>query len=190
MIGLVPITLSSELRSMLRRHFRLVINKPLHHDMLLRMLASSGTQVPATKSTDSTAERFDLCILIVEDNAVNQRLIQQVVTNLGCTWISVANGRAAVEELRRTAPDVVLMDLHMPELDGLAATMKIRAGESGDARRDVWIIALTADAREEQRMHTLAAGANDYLTKPVRLPELTAALRRFMQERRSGRREN
>ncbi len=186
MIGLVPITLTGELRNMLRRHFRLVVNKPLHHDMLLRMLTAPGSKPTPTAMVESNAERFDLCILIVEDNPVNQRLIQQLVDKLGCTWISVANGRAAVEELRRTAPDVVLMDLHMPELDGLGATMKIRAGESGEAIRDVWIVALTADAREEQRAHTLAAGVNDYITKPVQLPELTAVLRRFVQTRRSG----
>jgi CheY-like chemotaxis protein len=77
------------------------------------------------------------------------------------------------------------MDLHMPELDGLMATMKIRAGEAGEAARNIWIIALTADAREDQRERTLAAGVNDYLTKPVRVPELTAALDRFIRERKS-----
>lgn len=185
MIGLVPITLSGELRHTLRRHFRLVVNKPIHHDMLLRLLTTPANPPTSASRPGPGTERFDLCVLIVEDNAVNQRLIQQLVSNLGCTWIAVANGRAAVEELRRTAPDVVLMDLHMPELDGLAATMKIRAGESGEGMRDVWIVALTADAREEQRAHTLAVGANDYLTKPVRMPELTEALRRFVQARRN-----
>jgi len=75
------------------------------------------------------------------------------------------------------------MDLHMPELDGLSAITKIRAGDAGADKCDLWIIALTADAREDQRTRTLAAGANDYLTKPVRLRELTAAFDRFKDER-------
>ena len=93
------------------------------------------------------------------------------------------NGRIALEHLSSNSPDVVLMDLHMPEMDGLSAIKMIRSGTAGEAARDVWIIALTADARAEQRERTLAAGANDYLTKPVRIPELTEALRRFDKSR-------
>ncbi len=191
MIGLVPVVLPGELRAELRRHFRLVLNKPLHHDMLLSMLASPSTGLalsppaPAATRPSLTADTYNLRVLIVEDNAVNQRLIQKVVANLGCEYTTAANGRLALESLARATPDIVLMDLHMPELDGLSATVKIRAGEAGAAARDVWIIALTADAREEQRDRTIAAGANDYLTKPIRLPELTAAFRHYLGARRT-----
>lgn len=188
-IGLVPVVLPGELRTALRRHFRLVLNKPLHHEMLHSMLSSPSTgllaspppaSAPANSRHSLTADTYNLRVLIVEDNSVNQRLIQKVVANLGCEFEIAANGRLAIAEISRRRPDVVLMDLHMPELDGLNATIKIRAGEAGAEARDVWIIALTADAREEQRERTIAAGANDYLTKPVRLPELTAAFRRYL----------
>ncbi|MEO7362060.1 MAG: response regulator, partial [Gemmatimonadaceae bacterium] len=85
----------------------------------------------------------------------------------------------ALDQLARATPDIVLMDLHMPEMDGLTAIKKIRAGEVNEATRSVWIIALTADVRAEQRERTLNAGANDYLTKPIRLPELMSAFERF-----------
>ena len=123
---------------------------------------------------------FNLNVQIVEDNAVNQQLVQRVVTNLGCHWTTAANGRIALDQLSLATPDVVLMDLHMPEMDGLTAIKKIRAGEAGEAARGVWIAALTADARPEQRERTLNAGANDYLAKPVRLPDVMAALERYV----------
>ena len=197
LIALVPIVLPGELRDALRSQFRLVLNKPLHHDMLASLLAAPPAPVteavnapapaappPSPMIGDEPPDGFGLDVLIVEDNPVNQRLIQKVISNLGCRWTAALNGRLAIEELGRTTPDVVLMDLHMPELDGLTTITKIRAGEAGAAVRDVWIIALTADARDDQRARTLSAGANDYLTKPVRLPELTAAFERFRDARK------
>jgi PAS domain S-box-containing protein len=184
MIALVPILLPGELRTALRGHFRIVLNKPLHHEMLATLLAPTpnAQAIPVSKSisAQSSGPR-ELHVLIVEDNPVNQQLVQKILTNQGCRWTSVTNGRAALEQLTRSAPNIVLMDLHMPELDGLSAITRIRAGDAGAALRDVWIIALTADARSEQRQRTLAAGANDYLTKPVQVPELKAAIARYVQ---------
>lgn len=182
-VALVPMVLPKELRSALRTHFRLVLNKPPHHDMVVSLLSGTISASTPPFGTTNTGESFGLRVLIVEDNPVNQRLIQKVVTNLGCRWSTVENGRAAVEEVARNVPDLILMDLHMPEQDGLETTAKIRSGVAGAAARNVWIIALTADARDEQRTRVLAAGANDYLTKPVRLPELIASFRRYLTSR-------
>lgn len=183
-VGLVSIALPPEVRSLLRTHFRVLLNKPPHHDTLRSLLGTRASASPfQSPAPTPLPDQFDLSVLIAEDNLVNQQLIQRVITNLGCRWIAVENGRAALESLTIHAPDVVLMDLHMPEMDGLSATKKIRAGAAGESARNVWIIALTADARAEQRQRTLAAGANDYLTKPVKLPELTQALRRFVKSR-------
>jgi PAS domain S-box len=189
-VALVPIVLPGELRDALRSHFRYVLNKPLHHDMLRSLLGAPAESPDAISSApsapparDRIAAHYNFDVLIVEDNAVNQRLIQKVVANLGCRWTAAENGRVALNWLAHNTPDLVLMDLHMPELDGLSAITKIRAGDAGADKCDLWIIALTADAREDQRTRTLAAGANDYLTKPVRLRELTAAFDRFKDER-------
>jgi signal transduction histidine kinase/CheY-like chemotaxis protein len=183
-VGLVSISLPPEIRSALRTHFRILLNKPPHHETLRSLLETRASAPPfQIAEPSSVEERFELSVLIVEDNAVNQQLIQRVVGNLGCRWAAVGNGRTALEHLAVNTPDLVLMDLHMPEMDGLSATKQIRAGAAGEAARHVWIIALTADARTEQRQRTLAAGANDYLTKPVRIPELTAAMQRYLKSR-------
>lgn len=182
MIALVPIMLAADLRGVLRNHFHRVLSKPLHHGIL----ASSfrRTKPPLVAAVAAPMEKFGLRVLIVEDNAVNERLIQRMVTHLGCLWTTAGNGRVALDELTRFQPDLVLMDLHMPVLDGLAATACIRAGDAGEAVRDVWIIALTADARDDQRERTFRAGANDYLTKPVSKEELAAAFQRYLSARR------
>ncbi len=180
--GLVPMALSSELRVALRTHFRLLINKPVHHDALYALLRGLRT-APALASRPPI--HFDLHVLLVEDNPVNQRLMQKVLSNLGCRWTVAENGRRAVEALATatTEYDVVLMDLHMPELDGLGAIREIRGGKAGLRAQTVWIAALTADARDDQRQRAIEAGANDYLTKPLRLPELEASMKRSRDAR-------
>jgi CheY-like chemotaxis protein len=90
-----------------------------------------------------------------------------------------------LEALRRNGDefDLVLLDLHMPEIDGIAALSDIRSGAIGPKATSIWIIALTADVREEQRKRGMAAGLNDYLTKPLRPADLEAALLRFKAKR-------
>ena len=180
--ALVPLTLSTELRTALRQHFHLLLNKPVHHAALLSWL--TGVR-PAAPLAAPPPTHFGLNVLLVEDNEVNQRLMQKVLTNLGCQWTLAENGRRALEELVRpdTDYDIVLLDLHMPELDGPAMLVKVRAGECGLRAQTVWIAALTADVRQEQRARVLAAGADDFLTKPLHLPELEAAFRRYRESR-------
>lgn len=181
--GLVPLSLTTEVRNALRVHFHLLVNKPVHHDALRALLAGlSSVANPPIRP----AGHFNLRVLLVEDNPVNQRLMQKVLSNLGCEWTAAENGRRAVDELTRLdgEVDVVLMDLHMPELDGLAAIAEIRAGKAGPRAKTVWIAALTADAREDQRERAMRAGANDYLVKPMKMPELEATLRRYRAERK------
>ncbi len=187
LVGLVPVAMSSELRLALRDHFRLLINKPVHHGALYALLAGSRAGGPARAPA---LTQFGLRILVVEDNPMNQRLMQRILANLGCTFTIVDNGRRAVDELSRRAADfdLVLLDLHMPELDGIAALQEIRAGRAGPQAQTLWIVALTADARAEERARAMAAGLNDFLTKPLRISELQASLRRFLDEREAGKR--
>jgi CheY-like chemotaxis protein len=116
----------------------------------------------------------NLRLLIAEDNPVNQRVASRMLQKLGYRADVVDNGRLAVEAVERESYDVVFMDVQMPELDGLEATRQIKA-RPGPAP---WIVALTAHALEEDRQQCLAAGMNDFLSKPVQLNELTAALDR------------
>jgi CheY-like chemotaxis protein len=200
-IGLVPISTGSDLRQALRRHFRLLVNKPVHHSSFFSHLVAlqsrptaptAGPAAPAPPGpAATTAERsYGFRVLVVEDNVVNQRLIKRVLENLGCRPTLVGNGREAVDTLTTRAAefDLVLLDMHMPVMDGLGALQAIRSGQAGAAARDIWIIALSADAREQQRAQAMAAGLNDYLTKPLDFGELDAVFRRFREtrERRAG----
>ncbi|HUR59956.1 MAG TPA: ATP-binding protein [Opitutaceae bacterium] len=186
-LALIPITLPNELRAGLRTHFKLLLNKPVHYNALYSLL--SGTRADVSAAVPAPTH-FGFRVLIVEDNVINQRLMQRVLTTLGCASTVVENGRRAVEELSTRAAeyDLVVLDLHMPEMDGLTALQEIRVGQAGPRAQTMWIIALTADAREEQRMRGLSAGLNDYLTKPVKLVEIDAALRKFRYDRTVRRR--
>ncbi len=118
-----------------------------------------------------------LRVLVAEDNKVNQAVVKQMLEKLGCRVDAVANGLEAVEAVRLAPYHLVFMDVQMPEMDGLAATGAIRALHQPD-RRDVWIVALTANAFAEDAQRCLAAGMNDFLAKPIRPHDLKSCLER------------
>ena len=176
-IGLVPLALPNDVRSALRAHCGLLVNRPVHREAFFALLA--GNQ--GSGRNPVPMERFGFRVLAVEDNRVNQRLVSRVLENLGCTVELAGNGREAIEVLAARAQefDLVLLDLHMPEMDGLSALREIRRGRCGPRAQAMWIIALTADAREEERARGIATGLNDYLTKPLSIVDLENALKRF-----------
>jgi CheY-like chemotaxis protein/HPt (histidine-containing phosphotransfer) domain-containing protein len=122
------------------------------------------------------AGRHPLRILLAEDNVVNQKLAIQLLKKLGYRANIAGNGLEAIEALERQPYDVVLMDVQMPELDGLDATRQICERWPEETRPR--IIAMTANALPEDREACFAAGMNDYVAKPIRAEELVAALKR------------
>ncbi len=122
--------------------------------------------------------RQGMKVLLAEDNAVNRTLATRLLQKHGHTVVVVENGRQALDALERETVDLVLMDVQMPEMDGLEATAAIREKEkkTGD---HLPIIALTAHAMKGDREKCLAAGTDDYLTKPIRTADLFAAVERL-----------
>ncbi len=114
----------------------------------------------------------DLRVLLAEDNAVNQRVGMRMLERMGLQADLASNGREVIEAMQRRTYDVVLMDVQMPEMDGLEAARRVREIH-GDAPR---IIGLTANVLEEERQACFAAGMNDFLPKPITLPALQEAL--------------
>jgi CheY-like chemotaxis protein len=126
-----------------------------------------------------------LRILVAEDNPVNQKLAIQVLEKLGHTVTLANNGREAVEAEAREAFDAILMDLQMPELNGLEATEQIREDERA-TRRHVPIVAMTAHALKGDRERCLRAGMDHYLSKPIRIEELRQIIASLSQSGSGG----
>jgi signal transduction histidine kinase/CheY-like chemotaxis protein len=142
---------------------------------LLRAIAGPLARA-AAKSAVAQLGSVSLAILVAEDNPVNQRVAQRMLERLGHTVTIVGNGREAVDALDAGRFDAVLMDMQMPEMNGLEASVAIRAREQARSSARTPIIALTANAMKSDRDKCLAAGMDAYLSKPIKLAELKAAL--------------
>jgi GAF domain-containing protein/DNA-binding response OmpR family regulator len=163
-----------------------VLQKPVKpsalHDVLVSVLAKAASRAGrAVEGTDrptvdgGLGERHPLRILLAEDNAVNQKLALRLLGNMGYGAELAGDGLLAIEAVEKGAFDVVLMDVQMPELDGLEATRRIRARWP---ERGLHIIAMTANAMAGDRDACLAAGMNDYISKPIDPAALAEALAR------------
>ncbi|HEU0303921.1 MAG TPA: ATP-binding protein [Gaiellaceae bacterium] len=120
------------------------------------------------------AARHPLRILLVEDNAVNQKLALRLLSRMGYRADVAANGLEAIDAVERQPYDLVLMDVQMPEMDGLEATRHIV--DHVDATRRPWIVAMTANAMDGDREQCIEAGMQGYISKPIRVDELVEAL--------------
>ncbi len=171
--------------------FAAYLTKPAKPSLLFDTLAALFQKDPAV-STISMPPFANIAepthserVLLAEDNTVNQKVATLMLRKLGYRADIAANGLEVITALRRQAYDIILMDLQMPEMDGLEATRAVRAGWSG-APAQPWIVALTANAMQGDRELCLNAGMDDYVTKPLKLEELTAALTRAQAGRAKG----
>ena len=122
------------------------------------------------------ASRSFMTILVADDSEKNRELLRTVLSHLGHAVTEATNGRQAVELAVELAPELMIFDLQMPELDGFGAMREVRAM---DRFRETPVLALTAYAMEGDREKALAAGFTSYLTKPLRLADLRAELARW-----------
>ncbi|MCE5270105.1 response regulator [bacterium] len=185
-VPLVMLTSSSEAISPEdRKRFREVLLKPVKASRLYEtfqrafcpegtIFVSSNTEERASQYDPQMGTRHPLRILLTEDNKSNQKLALAMLDRLGYKADVASNGLEAVEALKRQLYDLVLMDVQMPEMDGLEATRQIRQHFPPD--RQPRIVAMTADALDKDRKECLAAGMDDYVSKPVHVKSLVAAL--------------
>ena len=164
------------------------VGSVFHFTILTRPAAARLPTPPppafATSEFDPQfASRHPARILVAEDNPVNQKVLGRMLEKLGYLPAYAADGLAALAALRATPFDLVLMDIEMPGMDGPAATRALRA--EFPAARQPGVIAVTAHALADSRETFLSAGLDEILTKPIRLPELTALLARLPELRRS-----
>jgi len=170
-----------------------VLVKPVKQARLLQLVADmtsdaadrAAPELAAWEADASLAERAPLRILVAEDNRLNQKVALKLLERIGYRADVAANGVEALRALERQAYDVVLMDVQMPEMDGLAATRAIRerwTGASGPR-----VVAMTANAMRDDREACIAAGMDDFVSKPVVLAQLAAALERCAAAAAGGR---
>jgi two-component system, sensor histidine kinase and response regulator len=175
--------------------FSAVLSKPLRRSQLFACInrvitMQAGTAAhappagsaaaPMTAAPASAARTAGPRILLVEDNPVNREVAVGMLESLGCTIDAAENGWLAVEAVTHATYDAVLMDCQMPVMDGLTATGEIRRREQTSGAARLPIIALTANAMEGDRERCLAAGMDDFLSKPFTQQQLATLLRRWL----------
>ncbi len=170
--------------------FSAALTKPVKPSQLFDVLANIFTEAepraaaPAPVMPRPPGEKpgTTLRLLLAEDNIVNQKVALHLLAALGHRADVAANGLEVLDALERQPYDVILMDVQMPELDGLETTRRV-VGAQPDRSKRPWIIALTANAVQGDREICLEAGMDDYISKPIRKQELADALKRIPPER-------
>ncbi|HVU37467.1 MAG TPA: response regulator [Opitutales bacterium] len=158
--------------------------KPAKPGQLIDVLAKlTTTKVERASASSGSAAPFggllhNERVLLADDNAINQKVAMSMISKLGYRADPAANGLEALDAVKRQHYDIIFMDVQMPEMDGLEATRQIRARSAVEGKRGPWIIALTANAMQDDRDMCFAAGMDDYVTKPFKVPDIAAALER------------
>jgi two-component system cell cycle response regulator DivK len=119
-------------------------------------------------------------ILLVEDDFMNMKLAQHVLESEGYTVVKATTGQEALQQLKATPPDLILMDIQLPDIDGMTLVRIIRAK---DTTRETAILALTACAMKGDREKILKTGCNDYISKPINVEQFVSTIRRYLGTR-------
>lgn len=175
-----------------RSHYTAVVHRPVRPTHLYEALSAAIIQPQAARGVAKPEpRRWMPHVLLVDDNPVNRLVAHQMLQRLGYSVDVAGGGAAALEAIRARPYDVVLMDVHMPEIDGVAAAQRIR--DLGAAVHQPYIVALTAVSLPDERARYLAAGMDAYLAKPVHLHDLRIIMNRATsknRQSRAARREN
>ncbi len=183
---IVMTTLQNQLNEEILEQITSNLNKPIFKlDLLMSLLATTENRVTKVKKAIvvEPVEKdviYRCTILLAEDNLINQEVAKDILLQMRCKVVLAINGLEAVEAVKRQNFDLIFMDCNMPELDGYAASKKIREYEQQYNSKPVPIIAFTADVMPSTQERCLEAGMNDYLTKPIVLNELEKKLDKWL----------
>ncbi|SDF61167.1 Signal transduction histidine kinase [Mucilaginibacter pineti] len=175
-------SIGDETKKKFPKLFSAILTKPVKQNNLWRSVNAAIThqqeeqpkEEQKSKLQVGFAAEHPMQILVAEDNPINQKLVERVLNKLGYTVEMISNGYEVLEKITEKHYDVILMDIQMPELDGLEATRFIR----NQTIKQPYIIAMTANALSEDREICLKGGMNDYISKPMRIDELVELLKR------------
>lgn len=124
-------------------------------------------------------QKFNARVLVVEDYFVNLDLIKEMLEMMNCTVDTAEDGEQALEQYHLNSYDLILMDIQMPKKDGLQATREIRDIEKNENKKYTPIVAVTANAMEEDRIESLDSGMDDFITKPIKIGDLEGILSKY-----------
>jgi two-component system sensor histidine kinase/response regulator len=173
-------SLTRPLKGHERNVFEQVISKPPKFEALRKLITGSGQPMTRAVVSAATGPLSGLGVLLVDDSAVSQKLVERMLTTLGMKVTQAWSGTEALAQLRTGWFDIVLMDCEMPEMDGYEATRRLRRKDSGVRNPDIPVIALTANALNGDRERCLAAGMSGYLSKPIDGKGLIALLQSML----------
>jgi CheY-like chemotaxis protein len=191
LVLLMPLGLHSDAPGSTHIVFAHTVNKPVKPaqlcEVLVRALLSpkaAARQQPTSKPGQPLTERLPLSILLCDDNAINQKVASRILQSIGYQPDLAANGREALDALDKKRYDLIFMDVMMPEMDGLEATCAIRERQKDGVANPnyqsrIIIVAMTAQAMQGDREKCLAAGMDDYLSKPVLPKDVRAIVERW-----------
>ena len=186
-IGNAKLLLGTPLDTSQREHVEMILSsaQTLLAEVKSLLQEPNSYALPAAEEEFSSEHFKGLRILLAEDNSINQKVAAKTLEKQGFIVTLANNGKEALELIKASRFDVVLMDCQMPEMDGYETTRRIRALPSVSVK-NIPIIAMTANALRGDREACLNAGMSDYIAKPFRLPELLSALNHSLKSGKTG----
>ena len=148
----------------------------------LKLSNQAEVQVSSGPESSTDSELRKIKILVAEDNPINQMIVGKIIEKTGNDADIANNGEEAVSAYKKTAYDLIFMDMHMPKVDGLEATMRVRAYEQEKSRARVPIVALTANVLSDHKEECLEAGMDDFMTKPINSEKMIALIKQHQKK--------
>lgn len=194
MLILSSISTTKEEKLIFEEVFDAFLTKPIRHSQIRNILSrllnkKNGLGTFDMEELDDTVRDFSagedhpVKVMVVEDNIINQKLAAKILDKLNCKVEVAANGKEALDLLAEQEYDIIFMDCQMPEMNGFDATVEIRRREKEADKKAVPIVAMTANAMAGDKEECIAAGMNDYLTKPIKKQALALILDKYASSR-------